>query len=149
MHDADLPLKYQYAWPRPGVGVDNVILVGTKVLLIKRGQDPFEGYWALPGGFVNENEPVEIAARRELAEESHCTFVGEPVLIGVFSGPGRDPRGWMISVSFGIQLDELDLSTLAAGDDAKEVGLFELNELPPLAFDHAQIVAAARAKFGI
>jgi 8-oxo-dGTP diphosphatase len=149
MNDADLPLKYQYAWPRPGLGVDNVIIVGSKILLIKRGHDPFEGFWALPGGFVNENETVEAAAARELAEESNCTFSETPELIGVFSGPGRDPRGWMISVSFGVQLAHLEVSTLRAGDDANGVGLFDLDQLPPLAFDHAQIVATARAKFGI
>ena len=115
-----------------------------RVLLVKRKRPPFEGFWAIPGGFVEPHEPLEVAARRELREETGA----EPIhleQLAAFGDPGRDPRGWTVSVAFLTLLGESDLQEqgLRAGSDAAEVSWFDLNDLPPLAFDHAAILACA------
>ncbi len=113
-----------------------------RVLLIQRGEPPFMGEWALPGGFVEEGEIVAAAAARELAEETgiEAEYLS---LIGVYSAPGRDPRGWTVSIAYLLELD----SELAAhsDDDAAAARWFGVDELPPLAFDHAHIVTDALA----
>ncbi|MGQ9598991.1 MAG: NUDIX domain-containing protein [Anaerolineae bacterium] len=133
---------------RPSVTVDVVVVVPTagrfKVLLVRRNRPPFEGCWALPGGFVEPYEPLERAARRELQEETGL----EPVhleQLHTFGDPGRDPRGWTISVAYLALLAEGELETqsLQVGSDAREAGWFDLDHLPPLAFDHDQILACA------
>jgi len=110
------------------------------VLLIQRGEPPFMGEWALPGGFVEEGEIVAAAAARELAEETG-TEAEDLSLIGVYSTPGRDPRGWTVSIAYLLELD----SELAVqgDDDASAARWFGVDGLPPLAFDHAQIVSDA------
>jgi 8-oxo-dGTP diphosphatase len=113
-----------------------------RVLLIRRSRDPFAGSWALPGGFVDENEPPEAAARRELAEETGVR-AGELRLLCVAGDPGRDPRGWTVSVVYLVQVDPAGVRPVAA-DDAAEVGWFPLDRLPALAFDHAKILEQAR-----
>ena len=114
--------------------------VGRSVLLIRRGHEPFAGSWALPGGFVDPEENLEQAARRELVEE---TGVTTPAMrqIGAFGDPYRDPRGRAISVAF---LAVLDAAPPArAGDDAAAARWFPIDRLPRrLAFDHAAILAA-------
>jgi 8-oxo-dGTP diphosphatase len=115
------------------------------VLLIKRKRPPFEGCWALPGGFVEPNEPLEMAARRELREETGA----EPAHLAqlhAFGDPGRDPRGWTISVAYLALLKEEDTQgwNLQASSDAGEVGWFDLDDPPLLAFDHGDILAYAR-----
>ena len=113
---------------------------GLCVLLIRRGHEPFAGSWALPGGFVDPDEDLEQAARRELIEETGVS-VSEMRQIGAFGEPDRDPRGRAISVAFLAVLD----SALAAraGDDAAEARWFPIDRLPKkLAFDHAAILAA-------
>jgi 8-oxo-dGTP diphosphatase len=136
---------YTYEYPRPGLTVDLVLITKEKrprILLIQRGDEPFAGRWAFPGGFVNENEPLEMAARRELREE---TGVDVKTLeqFRTFGDPGRDPRGWTVSVAF---LGRVDAKTLKpqAGDDAADVAWHHLDELPPLAFDHAKILQLVR-----
>jgi 8-oxo-dGTP diphosphatase len=133
----------------PSVTVDVVLLargrMGWQVMLIRRKHPPFEGHWALPGGFVEPGEPLESAARRELLEEAGV----EPSVMDqlhTFGDPGRDPRGWTISVAFLAILDADERLALRpkAGDDAADVGWFDLAALPPLAFDHADILACAR-----
>ncbi|HNS52856.1 MAG TPA: NUDIX hydrolase [Anaerolineae bacterium] len=136
---------------RPSVTVDVVLLAREgaqwRVLLIKRKHPPFEDEWALPGGFVEPYEPLESAARRELREEAGI----EPCRLEqlhTFGNPGRDPRGWTISVTYLAVLDEEEYRSLhpKAGDDAACAGWFDLSSPPPLAFDHADILAcAARA----
>ena len=134
---------------RPSVTVDIVVVAKLderrEVLLVRRKKPPFEGCWALPGGFVEPNEPLEAAAQRELREE---TGIGLPGLrqLHTFGDPGRDPRGWTISVAFLALPDrgELESWQLRAGSDAGEAGWFELDRLPELAFDHAAILARAR-----
>src|SRR5689334_8085891 len=92
---------YTYDYPRPMVTVDIVVFTiqddDLKVLLIKRGIEPFKGAWALPGGFVGEDESLEAAAKRELFEETHVENVYLEQLY-TFGEPGRDPRGRVISV---------------------------------------------------
>jgi 8-oxo-dGTP diphosphatase len=137
-----------YEYPRPALTADVVALRGAcnarEVLLIRRRFDPFAGQWALPGGFVDEWELAEDAARRELAEETGITWDGPMTLVGVFGKQGRDPRGWTVSVVYVADTGVGDLE-LSAGDDAGEVGWFPVDELVSLAFDHDEVVAAALA----
>src|SRR5262249_55713671 len=102
------------------------------------------GRWALPGGFVDEGEDLLPEALRELKEEAGLEDV-ELEQLHTFGTPGRDPRGWTVSVVFFGQVDGTHC-TPAAGDDAAEVGWFPLTELPPLAFDHDRIVERARIR---
>ncbi len=93
----------------------------NEILLIKRKNNPFKDCWALPGGFVDENEDLEEAAKRELKEETNVT-VSEVIQIGAFGKPGRDPRGHMVSIAFSAQLtNQQNIKPL---DDAKEVKWF-------------------------
>ena len=133
---------YESAHPRPAVTVDLVVLCAGELLLIERGNEPFAGSWALPGGFVDPDERVEDAAARELEEETGVVLpVEELQLVGCFSAPGRDPRGWTISLAFAAHLDERPQA--AAADDAAALAWHPLTDLPPLAFDHADVVAQA------
>jgi 8-oxo-dGTP diphosphatase len=112
-----------------------------EVLLIERGHEPFKGRWALPGGFVNEDEPLEVAVRRELREETGLD--GVPLeQFKAYGDPGRDPRGWNIGIVFWALIDPLQHDP-KAGDDASRAQWFPVMALPPLAFDHDQIVAEA------
>jgi 8-oxo-dGTP diphosphatase len=134
---------------RPWVTVDVVVVARIhgrlSVLLVKRRNPPFEGCWAIPGGFVEPDEPLEAAARRELREETGATPVRLEQLY-TFGDPGRDPRGWTISVAYLAVLSEDEVLAWRpqAGSDADEVGWFDLNELPALAFDHGEILTYAR-----
>lgn len=132
--------------PRPALTADVVVLDVSgepRVLLVRRGNEPYAGEWALPGGFVDEGERPEDAARRELAEETGLAFGGRLVLVGVYGEPGRDPRGWTVSVSYLARVTgELDVR---GGDDAAEARWFPVGALPRLAFDHDTIVAEALA----
>lgn len=133
---------------RPSVTVDIVVIAlrnhQRNVLLVRRKTAPFEGCWAIPGGFVEPNEPLEQAARRELLEETGVNPVHLEQLMA-FGDPGRDPRGWTISIAFVAELDKAELQSWhpRAGSDAAEVGWFALDDLPALAFDHEQILAHA------
>lgn len=134
----------QYARPALTADVVAVHAGGVpKVLLVRRGNEPFAGRWALPGGFVDEGELPEGAARRELAEETGFAFAGDLALVGVYGEPGRDPRGWTVSVAYLAMV--AGEASVAGGDDAAEARWFAVGELPPLAFDHDVIVADALA----
>lgn len=116
--------------------VDVVIECGDgRVLLIERRNPPFG--WALPGGFVDYGESAEDAARREAAEETGLR-VSLVDLLGVYSAPDRDPRHHTLSV---VYVARADGQQPLAGDDAAAVGVFSLDALPALAFDHARILA--------
>ena len=128
------------------VTVDAVIFYrkadNLNVLLIKRKNEPFRDQWALPGGFLEENEPMEEGAKRELEEETGLK-IEKLQQVGAFGTPGRDPRGRTISIAFvGLIYDE---PKLKASDDALEVKWFNLNDLPDLAFDHSEIINAGSA----
>ena len=122
----------------PKLMVDVVIPAEEGVVLIRRGSDPFEGQWALPGGFVEVGETVEAAAVREAAEE---TGLGVELarLVGVYSEPDRDPRGHNVSVAF---LARVLSGELSAASDAAEVFVLDPGSVD-LAFDHHRIIDAA------
>lgn len=137
------------SFPRPMLTVDTVVLATgggePRVLLVQRRNPPFAGDWALPGGFVDEGEQVAQAAPRELAEETGLDLgpLGPLRLLGVYDTPGRDPRGWTVSVVHIAHVDrELHVT---GGDDASDARWFALDQLPPLAFDHARIIEDARS----
>ncbi|WP_086706746.1 NUDIX domain-containing protein [Streptomyces antimycoticus] len=123
---------------------DVVLLAAGHVLLIERGWDPFKGRWALPGGRVDAGETSLAASVRELEEETGITVPAADVReVGVFDAPGRDPRGRYVSVAYTATLPALVPPT--AGDDATAARWWPLDALPDLAFDHADILAAAAA----
>ena len=123
----------------PALAVDAVIVKNEKILLIKRKLEPHRGRYALPGGFVEYGETVEAALRREVLEETGLV-VKIRSLVGVYSDPHRDPRGHVVSVAFAADIIG---GTLTGGSDASEAVLLDIAELPPLAFDHAQIIRDA------
>ena len=131
------------------VTVDAVIIkkmTDNQLLLIKRENEPFQDCWALPGGFVDENEDLEVAAKRELEEETQIK-IDSLQQFGAFGKPFRDPRGHMISVAY---FGEVSGNTIAiASDDAKEVAWFPVNKLPNLALDHQDIIEKAFKTFKI
>lgn len=137
--------KYCYKYPRPAVTTDCVVFNSTpddaKLLLVKRANEPFKGKWALPGGFLEENETLEECAARELEEETGLKDV-ELSQFEAFSAVDRDPRGRTISVVY-VGKVELEEDGLRAGDDAKEAAWFPVDKLPELAFDHREIVFKA------
>lgn len=143
-------MPFTYDYPRPALAVDVVLLRrgrGTEVLLIERRGEPFRGLWALPGGFVEIDEDLPDAARRELHEETGITIEDEGKLmqLGAFGRPGRDPRGRVISVVYQASVS-LPGSEATAGDDAARAEWFPLSGLPELAFDHAEIIAEAKRR---
>ena len=119
----------------PKLTVDVVIPSERGVVLIRRGSDPFQGQWALPGGFVEVGETVEEAAVREVAEETGLA-VELARLVGVYSDPNRDPRGHNVSVAF---LARVLSGELVAATDAAEVSVLDPGSVD-LAFDHRRIV---------
>jgi len=122
-----------------GLTVDVVIIHNNGVVLVKRRREPYKGFWAIPGGFVEYGESVEKAAVREAREETGLD-VHLLRLVGVYSDPSRDPRGHTVSVAF----LALGRGEFRAGDDAGDVRVFDINDLPPkLAFDHARILSEA------
>lgn len=132
------------------VTVDNVVVReidnNIEILLIKRLKNPFMDCWALPGGFVNENEDLETAAKRELLEET-CVKVDEVFQIGAYGKPFRDPRSHVVSVAY---FSRIENSVVAkAADDAKEFKWFNIKNLPPTAFDHSDIISDAISKFNL
>jgi 8-oxo-dGTP diphosphatase len=134
--------KYCYDYPRPAVTVDVVAVAGTsyedaRILLIKRMKPPFQDMWALPGGFAEMDEDIETTAVRELEEETGLSGV-EVYQIGAFGKVGRDPRHRTITVAF---LSCLEATAEVEGnDDASDARWFSANDLPDLAFDHADIL---------
>lgn len=141
---SERPGSYTYDFPRPAVTADVVCLadVGGRlhVLLIERNHPPFAGCWAIPGGFINENESLEDAALRELREET--TLAVEKIeQLRAYSEMGRDPRGHTITVAFVARFESCIPAT--GSDDAARAEWFHVDELPSLAFDHAHILADA------
>lgn len=137
--------RYVYDWPRPMVTVDEAVFAcvegKTKLLLVQRKHEPYQGSWALPGGYVEIDEDLPEAAARELAEETGLKNVSLEQL-RTFGKPGRDPRGRTITiVYFGIAAQ--DHPPVKAAADAAQAQWFDIDNLPPLAFDHDQIVRCA------
>ena len=122
----------------PALTVDVVVIEGNKILLVKRGQPPHQGEWALPGGFVEYGETSEAAAKREVQEETGIAIELSAIL-GVYSDPDRDPRGHTASVVF---VGKMVSGQLQGGDDAADAKWYDINDLheEQLAFDHGMIV---------
>jgi len=141
-------VSYTYEYPRPALTVDAAVFRevgegGIELLLIQRDRPPFEGGWALPGGFVDMDETLEEAVVRELEEETSLIGIHLEQL-KAFSAIDRDPRGRTVSVVFwGILKDDQQAN---AGDDARNTKWFLVNQLPELAFDHAEVVKTAIQK---
>jgi len=137
-------MSYTYKYARPSVTVDCVVFAidfeeeNIKVLLIKRGEEPFFGNWALPGGFVHMEESLEEAAIRELKEETGLDSIYLEQLF-TYGEIGRDPRDRIISVAY-FALVNLAGKVLNASTDAADAAWFALDELPALAFDHDRII---------
>jgi 8-oxo-dGTP diphosphatase len=140
-------MAHTYEYARPSVTVDIVVVTREaqpRVLLIRRKKEPFAGAWAIPGGFVDPGETLAAAAERELREETGVEIVALEQL-AAFGDPGRDPRGWTVSVAFLARVDPNTSAT--AADDAAAVEWHPLGALPQtLAFDHDKILARARAR---
>ena len=136
-------MEYTYKYPRPAVTADCVVMTKEEVpqvLLIERGADPYKGCWAFPGGFMNMDETMEQCAIRELEEETGMK-VSELHQIGAYTKVDRDLRGRTITVAY---LAVIDAAMAVTGqDDAARAQWFPIDALPPLAFDHEDIMQDA------
>ena len=140
-------MSYTYKYPRPAVTADMIVLADEsepKILLIQRGDEPFKGCWAFPGGFMNMDETTEQCARRELKEETGLD-IEEVQQVGAYSTVDRDPRGRTITVAYITHVPQI--LPVTGLDDAAEAKWWPINALPPLAFDHAQILRDALRRF--
>jgi 8-oxo-dGTP diphosphatase len=132
---------FTYEYPRPMVTADVAVFrleAEPQILLVKRRDPPYQDMWALPGGFMEMNETLEAAARRELEEETGIRG-GEMIRFETYDAPDRDPRGRTITQVF-VTVWKPELGEPAAGSDARELAWFSVAGLPPLAFDHAEII---------
>ena len=141
-------MSYSYDYPHPALTTDVVIFTirdqQLELLLIRRAGEPYKDSWALPGGFVGIDEDIEACALRELQEETSVTGVYLEQLY-TFGRPNRDPRERVISVAY-YALVPPGRIHIRAASDAKEVAWFQLDKLPPLAFDHDSIVTMAHER---
>ncbi len=138
---------YKYKYPRAALTVDAIVIAKTEgqkyILLIERGNAPFMGMWALPGGFVNMDETLEESCMRELFEEAGIK-VEAMQQFRAFDTIDRDPRHRTISVVYYTFLD--NLPKVKGGDDATKAQWFSMDELPQLAFDHNEVIQLFRAQ---
>lgn len=150
MRDEGETMAFKYEYERPGLTVDCVIFgldleeETLKVMLIERDVEPFAGEWAIPGGFVRRDETLMTAANRELEEETGIAAVFLEQLY-TFGNPGRDPRGWVVSVAY-YALVSPEKHHIHATMDARQAQWFPITSLPRLAFDHEEILATALAR---
>ena len=135
---------YTYKYPHPAVTADCIVMTrDNQVLLIQRKNEPCRGQWAFPGGFMNIDETAETAAVRELQEETGITLSETDIFqVGAYTAVDRDPRERVITIAY---LAEIDAPVPVKGsDDAARAQWFPLDALPPLAFDHAEILLDAK-----
>lgn len=136
-------MSYTYEYPRPAVTVDALIFkkegLEPRILLIKRGNEPFKDKWAIPGGFIDLDEELMDAASRELEEETGLKGITLHEF-GVYGAVNRDPRHRTISIAFAGLLEDHSMNAVG-GDDASEAQWFQINNLPELAFDHDLIIS--------
>lgn len=145
-------MAHSYEYPRPALTVDCVVFgvdlddesAPLKVLLIRRGEEPFKGCWALPGGHVHEGEELEAAALRELQEETtaHISFCEQ---LCTFGKPGRDPRGWVIAVAYYALVRATD-HEVHGESDAIEAKWVPVDQAKELSFDHDEILGVALSR---
>ena len=132
---------YTYNYPRAALTVDAIVFAkkgsNASVLLIERGREPFKNKWALPGGFIEMDETLETACKRELLEETGLK-VDKMTQFKTYDAIDRDPRHRTISVVYFAELNEIQ--KVKGGDDASRAEWFSVSELPELAFDHKQIL---------
>ena len=136
---------YVYEYPRPSVTADVVVVTRKepqRILLIRRANEPYQGCWALPGGFIEMHETLEESARRELLEETGVV-AKKMYELGAWGDPDRDPRGRTITIAYLTIVSGVEPQ---AADDAAEARWFPLQRPPKMAFDHAKIIAAARRR---
>ena len=140
---------YAYRWPRASVTADAVLFAEKDgqmhVLLIQRGNEPYKGYWAFPGGFLNMDETVAHCAERELEEETGIRLTGMQ-LVGIYSDVERDPRGRVITAAYTAMTSMPEAN---AADDAAAARWWPISNLPELAFDHKLILSDAKRVLGI
>lgn len=141
-------MAYTYKYPRPAVTTDCVVFgldeEDLKILLIQRGQEPYKGKWALPGGFAVVGESLEESARRELFEETSLRNVFLEQLY-TFGNPQRDPREHVITVAY-YALVNLSDHEVQASTDASNAAWFCIDDVPTLAFDHDEILKVAHER---
>ena len=139
---------YQYEYPHPAVTTDSIVFTirdaALHVLLIERGQEPYAGQWAFPGGFIEIDEDLHDAVARELEEETGLLDVPLEQFY-CFGTPGRDPRERVITVAY-LALIPDPGGQPVADDDAADARWFPLSALPPLAFDHEDVIRTAYAR---
>lgn len=136
-------MPFTYKYPRPSVTADCVVFGydgdSYKILLVRRANDPFKGYWAFPGGFLDMDETAGECAVRELEEETGIR-VAAPSQFHTFTAVDRDPRGRVITVAY---CAVTRVTVPRGGDDAAEARWFSTDSMPALAFDHAQLLRGA------
>lgn len=140
-------MSYTYKYPHPAVTADILVFArdghDIQLLLIERGREPYAGCWAFPGGFMSIDETTAQAAVRELREETGINITeNELHRIDIYDAVERDPRERVITVAYYTIIDSP--AKVQGGDDAKQAQWFSLSQLPPLAFDHAEILEKAR-----
>lgn len=148
-------MKHTYDFPRPSVTVDCVVFAGQDapvpvlLLMVQRKDGPYQDCWALPGGFLNPAESIINAAIRELKEETTLELLPHELeQVHTYGDPGRDPRGWVISVAHVAYIQGARM--VKGQDDAKYATWFDIKALPnELAFDHLDIITMACAKKGL
>jgi 8-oxo-dGTP diphosphatase len=140
-------METKMKFKKPSVTADIIAIKKDRIILVKRNHDPFKGYWALPGGFLEvDKECIKETAKRELQEETGLNVkLDDLILLGESSNPKRDPRGHIVSIHY---VAKKYTGKLKAGDDAKEVRYFPLYMLPKLAFDHETIIKNYTIWFG-
>lgn len=147
--------NFCYEYERPMVTVDVIcryIENGISYfLLIQRKHNPHAGKFALPGGFIEMNEPLEISAIRELKEETGIQLLPSEIeFLNIYGTPGRDPRGRVITATYMTTIPkEKAISETVAGDDAGDAKWFGLDNLPELAFDHLMMISDAKNKWSL
>jgi 8-oxo-dGTP diphosphatase len=141
-------MPYTYEYPRPALTVDCVVFgydnidEALRVLLIERNSEPFKNQWALPGGFVEMDEDLKTAAKRELEEETGLSDIFLEQLF-TFGMPNRDPRGRVVSVAYYALINLRSTPPTKPATDANQAEWFDVNNIPSLAFDHPLILETA------